>query len=205
MKFKKKKAAAILLLLLVMLAIAPTFVRAFTIAGPSMSPTIWVNDRVISAQAAYDLRVPYSDAVLFRVSDPKRNDLVIYYDKPKAAIAAKRVIGVPGDKIELRENVIYVNDVAAKQKRLPRESFDHVPAENGLGDLVLEEQLDGSSHLITYTPKAGKLTTYGPVVVPPNKFFILGDHRDNSSDSRFIGFITRDQIKGRIAYGTRTH
>ena len=87
---------------------------------------------------------------MFRVSDPNRGDLIIYYDLSKETIAAKRVIGIPGDTIELRENVVYINDLAADQKKLSRTNFDHVPKENGLANLVLEEQLDGNSHLITY-------------------------------------------------------
>jgi signal peptidase I len=140
----------------------------------------------------------------FRTSDPDRSDLIIYYDIPKDTIAAKRVIGLPGDKIELRENVVYVNDVAAEQKVLSQNEYHHVPAENGLGALVLEEQLDDDSHLVTYTPKAVEVSNYGPVVVPTDQYFVLGDHRDNSNDSRYIGFITRGQIKGRIIYGARS-
>ena len=203
MKIKRKvKRAVFLILLLVVLA--PTILRAYTISGPSMAPTFWFHDKVISFQAAYDIRIPYTDVVFFRVNDPDRSELVIYFDIPKNHIAAKRVIGLPGDVIEMKENVLFVNGAAADQTVLPRNEYDQVPAENDLGTLVLKEILKGHPYFVTYTPQAVEVSNFGPVVVPSDQYFILGDNRDNSQDSRYIGFIKRDQIKGRIIYGART-
>ena len=202
MKIKKKVKIA--LFSIAALALLPAFVRAYTIDGPSMSPTFWWGDRVVSSLAAYDMRFPYTDKVLFRVSDPNRGNLILYFDIPKQHIAVKRVIGLPGDTIELKENVVYINDIAANQTTLPRGEYNDVPSDNDLGELVLKETLEGDTHLLTYTPQAIKVANFKPVVVPANQYFILGDNRDNSQDSRYIGFITRDQIKGRIIYGART-
>lgn len=199
----KKKAKIAILLGAVLVVLTPTVVRAFTINGPSMSPTLLFHDRVISFQAAYDLRLPFTDTVLLPLSDPGRGDLVIYFDIPKNHVAAKRVVGLPGDTIELKENVLHVNGTPADQVVLDREGYEHLAAENDLGELVVEETLDGNAHLMTYTPQENKAASFGPVAVPPDEYFILGDNRDNSNDSRFVGFIARDQIKGRIIYGAR--
>ncbi len=90
-----------------------------------------------------------------------------------------------------------------KQEALSRHQFDRAPKENGLGEMVFLEELDGNKYLITYTAKENKISNYDPVDVPVGRYFILGDHRDNSADSRYIGFITREQIKGRIFLGQR--
>ena len=205
-KFVKinKKTKRVLLLIVLLVVLAPNFVRAYTINGPSMAPTFWFHDKVISLQTAYDIRIPYTDVVLCQVNDPDRSDLVIYFDIPKNHIAAKRVIGLPGDTIELKENVLYVNGTAADQTVLPRNEYEKVPSENDLGELVVKETLESNTHLVTYTPQASKTSNFGPVVVPSDQYFFLGDNRDRSRDSRYIGFITRDQIKGRIIYGART-
>ena len=130
--------------------------------------------------------------------------MIIYYDTHKTNVACKRVIGLPGDKVELQENVVYVNDVAVNQVLLSRDEFDHVPDDNGLGEQIALEALQGATYLVTFTPGAIEASTFGPVVVSPDEYFILGDHRDNSYDSRFIGSIARDQIKGRVIYGARS-
>ena len=201
MKINRAKKAAIIFIVLVFLA--PAFVRVYTVNGPSMSPTLLFHDKVIAFLAAYDFRIPYTDWVLFSVGNPNRGDLILYYDTHKENVAIKRVIGLPGDSIELRENIIYVNELAAEQEVLSRKEYGSIPSINDLGELVLKEMLEDCSYSITYTPQKVESANHGPVVVPVKQYFILGDNRDNSHDSRFIGFIDRDQIKGRVIYGAR--
>ena len=202
MKHKKKAVAA--LLVAAPIVLAPVVVRAYTVAGPSMAPTLWLGDRVISLQVAYDLRAPFTDLVVLRTGEPRRGDVVVYHDLNKGGPAIKRIVGLPSDTIELRDNRLFVNRNDAEQLELERETFGKTPAENGLSRLVASEQLEGRSHLVTYSPGASEVADHGPVAVPADCYFLLGDHRDNSYDSRFIGCITREQIKGRVVYGLRT-
>jgi len=180
-----------------------TCLRALIIGGPSMSPTLLWNDFVISNQVAYDFRFPFTNYVLYEHSDPNRGDVVVYFDTNKNLIAVKRIIGIPGDKIEINENQIFVNKVSLTQKKLERNLFEDIPAENGIGELVLEEELDGKKYVITFSSNSSELSTINLVEVTSDHYFILGDHRDNSADSRYIGLINRSQIKGRIIYGLR--
>jgi signal peptidase I len=180
------------------------YVRAFTIAAPSMSPTFLTGDFIMSNHAAYDLRWPHLDRVMLQTGEPQQGDLIMYFDIPKNVIATKRIIGLPGDVVKMENNVLYVNGIAAQQTQLPRNIFAGVAAENGLGERVVSETLGSRQYLITYTPGKSPVRDFDEVRVTHDKYFILGDHRDNSADSRYIGLISRDQIKGRVFQGART-
>lgn len=203
LKSRKAKIAAGAAAVFVLLA--PAFARAYTINGPSMAPTLRFGDVVISFLAAYDLRFPYTDKVLFSIDDPNRGDIVIYHDRVKDAVAAKRVVGLPGDRVEVRGNRLVVNDRRAGQETLPAvKNRMPAPAGDPLGEVVAVESVGEASYLVTYSGDTGDLANHGPIVVPAGKYFLLGDNRDNSADSRLIGCIDREQVKGRVVYGQRT-
>ncbi len=197
-KFLKITAFAVLIL-----GLCSAYVRAFTVAGPSMSPTLFYGDLVLSNHAAYDFRLPYMDKVLIEVSDPQRGDVITYFDISKNAIAIKRIIGVPGDTVRMKNNTLYVNGAEATQRMVSQEIFDDIPLRDTLEQLVVKETLGGAEHLITYTPENSPVRSFEEITITEGNYFILGDHRDNSADSRYIGFIPRDQIKGRIFRGMR--
>lgn len=200
---KISKAVKASFLLFFFLGISSAYVKAFTIAGPSMTPTYWYDDIVVSNHLAYDFRLPHTDLVLLETGQPERGDLIIYFDIPKNSVAAKRIIGIPGDTVSIKDNVIYLNGEEISQSIEPKRYFDNVPDKNGIGEIVLSEEIDGTSHLITYTPGAGQINSIEPIKVTEGKYFILGDNRDNSGDSRFIGLISRGQIKGKVIHGYR--
>ena len=187
-----------------MLVLVLANVRAYTISGPSMTPTYLVGDRVISNKLAYDFKVPFTERILFNIGAPNRGDTVTYFDLEKKGIAVKRVIGIPGDTIQLRDNVVYINGARLEQTVRLLDFERLIPDENRLGLLVFSEDLDGREYLITYTPHARVRPDLGKTSIPDDYYFILGDHRDNSADSRFIGLISREQIKGRVIYGARS-
>lgn len=91
---------------LLFLGISSAYVKAFTIAGPSMTPTYWYDDIVVSNHLAYDFRLPHTDFVLFKTGQPERGDLIMYFDIPKNVVAAKRIIGIPGDTVSIKDNVV---------------------------------------------------------------------------------------------------
>ena len=203
LKSKKTKAAAAAVVGIVL--VAPAFARSYTINGPSMAPSLRYGDVAIAFLAAYDLRFPYTDKVLLRTGEPARGDVIIYYDRSKQAVAAKRVVGLPGDRVEVRDHTLFLNGELATQETLPADEVAGLPVgKHPLGDVVAVERLDDKSYLVSYSRGQHDLADHGPAVVPTGKYFLLGDRRDNSADSRLIGCIDREQVKGRVVYGERS-
>lgn len=200
MKLKKKLLLAAVVLCV--FALAPAFVRAYTIAGPSMAPTLFVGDTVLCNHAAYDLRVPYTDRVLRRTGEPRRGDVIVYSDTNKGTLAVKRVVGLPGDDVDLRDNVLLINGAATTQNEVKAWGLP-AGSEQVVGRGLFTERIERGEHLMTYTPGRGDQRDHGPTTVPEGQYFLLGDHRDNSADSRYIGCIAREQIRGRVFYGIR--
>jgi signal peptidase I len=182
------------------LACLPAYVSAYTVSGPSEAPTLLLGDRVIVNHAAYDLRVPYSRVRIARVSTPRRGDLVAFWVPNRNVLGLKRVVGVPGDTVEMRENRLVINDREVHDRDLNRTDFDWVPPAHALGTVVAVEQAGDEEYRVTYTPGHSPLRTFGPVTVPDDSFFLLGDHRDNSYDSRMFGSIRGESILGKVVH-----
>ena len=157
----------------------------------SMKPTIQEGDRVVVNKLAYDLKIPFTTIDVLKWGDPKRGDIVVLFSPKDGTRLVKRVVAVPGDRVELRNNLLFVNGKFAKQVPLSTvESEEQGEAE------VLNEDLYGHSHKIMISPEIGAARSFGPEVVPKEHYFVLGDNRDNSNDSRYIGFIERRRIVG---------
>ena len=154
----------------------------------SMRPTVLEGERVFVNRAAYDLKVPFTTWHMAQWSNPKRGDIIVLYSPHDGRRLLKRVVGIPSDSIELRENKLVVNGQAAAY----RDAF----TSDG-GSKVLRETVEQREHLVELAPLAGAVSTFGPVVVPPERYLVMGDNRDNSFDSRYWGFVARDQILGR--------
>jgi signal peptidase I len=161
----------------------------------SMLPTVLVGDRILVDKMAYDLRVPLTHIHIARLGEPQRGDIVTVDSKEAGELLLKRVIGLPGDVVELRDNVLYLNGQAA--------TYRHAAIRAQPGDGVDEaaysdERLGGMSHLVRLSQSHPSLrSSYGPVVVPADHYLMLGDNRDNSADSRYYGFFGRDELMGR--------
>ncbi|RDU95294.1 signal peptidase I [Trinickia dinghuensis] len=161
----------------------------------SMLPTIRIGDRIFVDKMAYDLRVPLTHISLVHLADPQRGDIVTIDSKAAHELLVKRVIGVPGDVIAMRDNVLYVNGAPADYRSLAK-----APMRDALsGDAVyLAERFDGVSHVVRLSPMApSPRSSFGPVTVPAGEYLMLGDNRDNSADSRYFGFIPRKEVMGR--------
>lgn len=164
----------------------------------SMKPSIIERDRIFVNKLAYDLKFPFTKIHLLEWGNPKRGEVVVF-DNPKDGVRmVKRVIGEPGDTIELRNNVLIVNGKVASYGSLEDDTRDQVQLKERATHDYLREQMDGQSHPIirtpdTYSPKS----TFGPVTVPAGQYFLMGDNRDNSADSRWWGFCPRKNIVGR--------
>jgi len=156
----------------------------------SMQPTIQIGDRLLVNKMAYDLRVPFTTKSLIKRADPERGDIVIFMSEAAGDRLVKRVIGVPGDVVAMHNNVLSING-----KRLDYAAQAAV-ADNAM---VLTEQLDAISHQVKLAPFSTGRDSFNPVTVPDNSYLVLGDNRDNSADSRVIGFVPRNEIVGRAS------
>jgi len=158
----------------------------------SMKPTIEEGDRVVVNKLAYDLKIPFTTVQLFKWGDPHRGDIVVLFSPVDGTRLVKRVVGVPGDRIEMRDNQLFVNGRAAKWKEIGSQD----DTEQG-SSLLVEENLAGLTHEVMFTPQIPAVRSFGPLTVPTGRYFVMGDNRDNSNDSRFIGLIDRRRIVGK--------
>ncbi|TLY53623.1 MAG: signal peptidase I [Gammaproteobacteria bacterium] len=170
----------------------------------SMNPTIVEGDRILVDKAAYGLRVPFTEVRLTQGSDPQRGDIAIFPSPNDGTTLVKRVIGVPGDTIAMRDEQLYVNgkliDYAPTTDRADAELPSATRNEHRY---YLSENLDGKLHPVMVLPNRNAMRSFGPVSVPAGQYFMLGDNRDNSGDSRYFGFVPRASIvgrAGRVAY-----
>jgi signal peptidase I len=163
----------------------------------SMRPTVLEGDVLLVNRLAYDLKVPLTDVGIASLGEPRRGDIVTFESPRDGTRLVKRIVGLPGDTIAMRKDLLYVNGVAARYSdpALVREP----PDEPGGGTAIrMTESIAGSRHRIQYLPDASSMKDFGPVVVPAGSYFMLGDNRDNSADSRYIGPVARRLLIGRV-------
>ncbi len=151
----------------------------------SMKPTILEGDRLLVNKTAYDLRIPLTHISVYKFADPKRGDIVIFDSKPADTRLVKRVMGLPGDTVEMRDNRLIINGIEARYSNI----------EYAADAIFAIESYESMSHRIELAG-GSRLSTFGPVQVPNDRYLVLGDNRDNSADSRVYGFIPRDEIIG---------
>jgi signal peptidase I len=179
-----KENKSLLLFLLLMFMFRSSFADWNTVPTGSMKPTILEGDRLLVNKMAYDIRFPFTHISMYEVSDPVRGDIVIFDSEVSKRKLVKRVIGVPGDVVELRDNILFVNG--------ERASYTNVSSNEATTDKY--ESRFGVEHLIRVTNSGSRLSNFPSVTVPPDYYLALGDNRDESADSRVIGFVPRKEL-----------
>ncbi|MGE0786372.1 MAG: signal peptidase I [Sandaracinaceae bacterium] len=168
--------------------------EGFQIDGPSMAPAYQDGDRVVVSKFQHGLFLPFADEQLVTWGEPALGEVLIVHSPADDVDIIKRVIGLPGDRIAIRDNVVIRNGVRTEQRGLGR-------ADGWGGSEIdcFEERMDGHRWAILYR-SFGMPDNFDEVVVPEGHVFVLGDHRDRSSDSRNprVGFIPFERIKGRV-------
>lgn len=181
--------------LLVVLFLRSFVAEPFRIPSGSMMPTLEVGDFILVNKFAYGIRLPVLRTKVVALGDPERGEVVVFkYPQQPEVDYIKRVIGLPGDRIRYENKQLFVNGEAVQQKELGIYPGDG-PQGRMLGAKMLEEDLQGVVHAILQRPEADG--PEGEIVVPAGQYFVMGDNRDNSNDSRYWGFVPEENLVGR--------
>lgn len=162
----------------------------------SMKPTIFEGDRIVVNKLAYDLKIPFTTRRLFTWSDPARGDIVVLYSPVDSKRLVKRVVGIPGDTVSMIEDRLIVNNEAVSYAPPPPELVTG-PTPGGEGKLIASENLGDRPHAVMIPHGSHCRPTFAPVKVPLDAYFLMGDNRDESFDSRYFGPVLRGRIVGR--------
>jgi signal peptidase I len=200
MAFSAEKRAALLkdlrqLVLMAAIILTGRSVLAdwYVVPTGSMKPTILEGDRVFVWKSAYQVRVPFSRIRLFKTGVPRRGDVVVIRNPDGGSVPfVKRLVGLPGDKVELKDETLFVNGKPQPVSFLPEQRTDE-------GDTVLlgTERLGETRHPVRILPDKAAFRTFGPIVVPDDEVFLMGDNRDESRDGRFFGTRPVKDLLGR--------
>ncbi len=169
---------AFVVALLIALVVRTLVVQAFKIPSGSMETTLLVGDHIFVNKFIYGYHVPYTKGRVLEFRHPKRGEIIVFeFPTDPSKDFIKRVIGVPGDTVEIRNKTVYVNGKALEE---PYTRYVDGPGADGLAP-------SGRDNM-------------PPVRVPPDKLFVMGDNRDRSYDSRFWGFVGMDKVVGKALF-----
>lgn len=164
----------------------------------SMKPTILEGDLVWVNKLAYDLKIPFTLHRIVQWSDPSRDEIVVFFSPYDGQRLVKRVVGLPGDRLEMRAGILHRNGVAMEYDIVSAAPYQQELYEDAAPS-VARERSEAGSHLVLSLPGRAHARDFAEVTVPEGSYFMMGDSRDNSFDSRFYGFVERKQIVGRTS------
>jgi signal peptidase I len=195
--FSRSWIGSILIVVAVMLPLRSAIADWNDVPTGSMEPTILPGDRIFVNKLAYGLRVPFTTVWVAEWSGPRAGDIVTLLEPTRGTRLVKRVVAGPGDRLELRDNVLYINGSALGYRPLSGAELDDIDAARREAHVFALEDLGGHAHVVAATPAVRAMRSFGPVTVPAGKYFVMGDNRDVSGDSRYFGFVARQRITGR--------
>jgi len=169
----REYAESIIIAVLLALVIRTFIVQAFKIPSGSMEDTLAIGDHILVNKFIYGTKIPFSDKRFLKIRDPRRGDVVVFeYPEDPSKDFIKRVIGEPGDVIEEKDKKVYVNGKPYENPHEVHKEKEIIPSAQNPRD------------------------NFGPVTVPAGAYFVMGDNRDRSYDSRFWGFVKNEKLKG---------
>src|SRR5215813_10944376 len=196
-KFWREYARPFLFVVIVLTAFRSSVADWNDVPTGSMRPTIIEGDRIFVNKLAYDLKVPFTTWHIAQWDNPHRGDIVVFFSPYDGQRLVKRVIGLPGDIIELRDNSLVINGEPVKYQPIEQELLRDLSQTERSKGLFASEQLPGLSHVVAAKPNVRSLRSFAPYTVPQGHYFVMGDNRDDSFDSRYWGAVARDRIVGR--------
>jgi signal peptidase I len=187
--------------LIACIAILSWVFRLYSIRSDSMLPTLAIGDHLVVSSASYSLKVPFTDIELFRYGEPKRGDVIVFrFPLNESLHYVKRIVAQPGDLVEVRQDEIIVDGKPLRDERVtdPVVLARVVPDKNFDGE-VFEEKIGTATHYVVETkrPPYAFAHNMDPRPVPADQYFVAGDNRRNSDDSRAWGFVPRKNIEGK--------
>jgi len=187
-------------ILLVVWILRSFVIQPYRVPTGSLEPTVMPGDFIAVSQFSYGLYFPVVHKKFLNVGEPKRGDIALFrWPVNPKIVFVKRVIGLPGDHIIYKNKVLTINGVVAKQKFI-KVTYDYGNAPGQKRQVYeMQEDLDGVKHKIFIQPIGGQTGNYD-LVVPANQYFMMGDNRDNSDDSRRWGFVPQHNLIGK-AFG----
>lgn len=165
------------------------------IPSGSMRPSLLEGDVVFVNRVAFDLKIPLTDVSVARLGEPERGDVVTFISPEDGTRLIKRVLAVPGDVVEMRGDRLVINGVAASYTDI--ETVRERAGGQELAALRLDEHVAGTRQRVQVLPQAPARRDFGPLHIPADQYLMLGDNRDDSRDSRYIGLVPREKLIGR--------
>jgi signal peptidase I len=217
----KENLVSLVFALVLVFAVRSTLFESFKIPSGSMIPTLAIGDYIFVNKLAYGIKIPFTEwfleepIYLYRRDLPKRGDIIVFrYPRDESIYFIKRLVGVPGDVIELRDRVLHVNGKpvardpmpAADQARVVGKGYTQDPQYTVNDPDLFTEHLPASDggapvdHMMMVDKSNGAGRSFGPVTVPKDSFFAMGDNLDVSNDSRFWGFVPMKNVSGRATF-----
>lgn len=198
--------------LLLVLVIRSSVIEAFKIPSGSMIPTLLIGDQIFVNKFSYGLRVPFTDWIgenplyFFRHHEPERGDIIVFkYPVDPDIYFIKRIVAIPGDVVEMRNKVVSINGKPYERSEIPQAQLDKIwkSLEDSLSEYpkdrmdIFFQKFDKETGTVMVDKQNYYSENFTPITVPPNSYFVMGDNRDNSKDSRFWGFVPFENIKGK--------
>lgn len=169
----REYAESIVIAIILALIIRTFIVQAFKIPSGSMEDTLAVGDHILVNKFIYGTKIPFTDNKILPVRDPKRGDVIVFeYPEDPSKDFIKRIVGTPGDVVQVRDKKVFVNGQLYENPHEVHKEKEIIPQAQNPRDNTK------------------------PITVPPGAYFVMGDNRDRSYDSRFWGFVKSEKIKG---------
>jgi len=193
MKTTLKKNVPFFLFVLMTVAVRWSFADQYRVPTGSMEPTIHVGDHVFINKMAYGVKLPFTDIQLMQIQEPQKGDIVVFTSPDSSSMnLIKRLIATPGDHVSIRNGQVSINGspISGSEKIL------ETMANSSQSEIFYPEHLGSSDYQVKRVPGFARYENF-EFVVPEDKFFFMGDNRDNSHDGRYFGLVSRELLKGR--------
>jgi len=163
----------------------------------SMKPTILVGDRIFVNKLAYDLKIPFTRVRIAEWGRPQRGDLVVFFSPADGKRLVKRVVALPGERVSMSDNHLRVNGRKVAYEPLDPSIIDELGAKDRQGRTFSQERLGTRVHPVMMVPARPSRHSFEEMVVPEGHYYVMGDNRDESFDSRWFGVVPEHLIVGR--------